>query len=177
MARLGRVRVFRTYLIWPQFLWKKYHSISQSVFYRTFVLSDSLGVACERDSKCSGIWPCFNCPVSEPHSYMFWGNSSFHESLLEIELLPLGKQNSSHLLSWIHPSQSHQAQARVCGLRATNQISFPRLWLGSQWRRKAVVQQQQRQHWVSRDGHSNGVVALKTFQRLSIVLRVKPQPL
>lgn len=107
MARLGWVKVFRTYLTWPQFLWKNYLGQHlQSVLYGTLVLWDSCGVAYERDSKCCGILPCFHCPVSEPHSHMFRGNFWFYESLL--------KQKDNHLLFSHIPLLSLPSSALLC---------------------------------------------------------------
>lgn len=151
---------------------KKSQNFPKCVLWN-IVMWNSLSAACERDSKRSGIWSCFGHPISEPHSCIFGGKSSFHESLLELELFPLGKQNSRHLLSRTHLSHTHQAQTWACGLSDAYQTCFPQTLIWSQWCREAAVQQQQRQHWASGDGRGKGVVALKTSRRLPIVLRVK----
>ena len=109
---------------------KKSQNFPKCVLWN-IVMWNSLSAACKRDSKRSEIWPCFDRPISEPHSCIFGGKSSFHASLLEIELFPLGKQNSRHLLSQTHLSHTHQAQTWACGLSVLIRPAFPRLWYGA----------------------------------------------
>lgn len=138
MARLGWVKVFRTYLTWPQFLWKNYLGQHlQSVLYGTLVLWDSCGVAYERDSKCCGIWPCFHCPVSEPHSYMLL----YVQGKFLILWVPAeAERQSSPFLTHTPP-----VPTKLC-LALPIRSLFPRHWLGNQWFQEAAVQQQQRQY-------------------------------